>query len=339
MLVLEIRHVLNRLNGAHDLAQGHRKLIARSHANDMQPCTSARPLIIRERSEMNADNNERLSDSELVDLFDRLFPHGFAGPDVLADLAPDGWERSHLVACFHPSIERILEEQLQFHRTFEELGDVLRRRGKAAAAEISARPKPTLESVAREHQPRPVRQDEEVTELIGECLWDVFSDNHEVIMPEGRIADIGSFRGSSAFLDEYLACAESRTWCGGDDMRFYLGSIWTTGRADLMPVYVMIFRRLHAIGADWIYHFPEIHVVDLSAYKTEDDATLGYSPTRCAVAELEARKHREEFERMRAKLADANARVREEAMDRPAPAILRAYRAVYGRDPRGWPPA
>lgn len=70
--------------------------------------------------------------------------------------------------------------------------------------------------------------------------WDVFSDNHEVIAADGRVADIGSFRGASAF---------------------------------------------------------------------------------------------------RAELADMNARAREEAMDRPPPPTVRAYRHVYGRDPRGWPPA
>jgi hypothetical protein len=288
---------------------------------------------------MNDRDNKRLTDAELLALFDRLFPQGFAGSDVLADIAPDGWERSSLLACFHPSIERILEEQLQFHRNIEELGQLLRRHGKAASADDNPRPEPTLESVTREHQPGPVQQDEELTELVGQCLWDVFSDNHDVIMADGSIADIGSFRGASAFLDDYLTRAESGNWYRGDYMRFYLGSISTSGRADLMPVYAMIFRRLHAIGADWIYHFPEIHLVDLSALKTEDESTVGYSPTSGAAAELKASKDLEKVERLRAELAEGNAHAREEAMDRPPPATVRAYRAVYGRDPRGWPPA
>jgi hypothetical protein len=112
---------------------------------------------------MNAHDYERLSDPELIALFDRLFPHGFAGPDVLVEIAPDGWEQSPLLACFHPSIERILEEQLQFHRNIEELGEMLRRHGKASPADDTPQPEPTLESVSREHQPCPVRQDEEVT--------------------------------------------------------------------------------------------------------------------------------------------------------------------------------
>ena len=138
---------------------------------------------------MKTDDKDRLSNPELVALFDRLFPHGLAGADVLADIAPEGWERSPLLACFHPSIERIFEEQLQFHRHFEKLGTLLKRRGKATPSDDEPPPEPTLESVRREHQPRPVRQDEEVTELVGQCLWDVFSDNHDVIAADGRVAD------------------------------------------------------------------------------------------------------------------------------------------------------
>jgi hypothetical protein len=63
-----------------------------------------------------------------------------------------------------------------------------------------------------------------------------------------------------------------------------------------------------------------------------------YSVSEAAVAELQAQRRRVEVKRFRAELADMNARAREEAMDRPPPATIRAYRQVYGRDPRGWPP-
>jgi hypothetical protein len=35
----------------------------------------------------------RLRDTELKAFFDRFFPQGFAGPDVLAELAPKRWEK------------------------------------------------------------------------------------------------------------------------------------------------------------------------------------------------------------------------------------------------------
>ena len=49
-----------------------------------------------------------LSEAELLAEFDRLFPHGFAGPDVLQELAPAGWESSPLAAVFthRPRIPR-----------------------------------------------------------------------------------------------------------------------------------------------------------------------------------------------------------------------------------------
>lgn len=286
---------------------------------------------------MDEWQNERLTNAELRALFDRLFPYGFAGADVLAEIAPDGWEQSPLLACFHPSVERVFEESLQLHRNIESLGRALSRRESTVTPDPAVASEPTLEDVRREHQEKPVKPDEELTELVGQCLWDIFSDNHDVIAADGRVADIGSFRGAGAFLDEHLT-RKSNAWRGGDYLRFYLGTIWISGRADLTPVYAMIFRRLKALGADWVYHFPELGLVDFGPLRTNPERSTSYSVSQAAVSELKAQQHRAEVERFRTELADMNARAREEAMDRPPPPTVRGYRHVYGRDPRGWPP-
>lgn len=284
---------------------------------------------------MDERQEKRLTDRELHALFDRLFPHGFAGADVIADIAPEGWERSPLLACFHPSVEQLFEERVTVHRNLEEWRCLGRRREGTTAGE--PRPEPTLDDVRREDESAPVNMQEDVTELVGLCVWDIFSDNHDVIAADERVADIGSFRGAGAFLDEYLT-RDQAGWRGGDHMRFYMGTIWINRRADLVPVYVMIFRRLKATGADWIYHFPEIGIVELAPADDVDKAGAAYSVSQAAVAELETQKRRAEVERLRAELHEANACAREQAMDRPPPATVRAYRQVYGRDPRGWPP-
>jgi hypothetical protein len=36
--------------------------------------------------------------------------------------------------------------------------------------------------------------------LVGQCLWNILSDNHEVLAADGRVLDIGSFRASGGFL-------------------------------------------------------------------------------------------------------------------------------------------
>jgi hypothetical protein len=268
---------------------------------------------------MDRSHQERLTDTELRAFFDQLLPRGFAGADVLSEIAPEGWMRSPLLACFHPSVERLFEERLQTHRTLDELRCGRRRCNQTATSDDACVPAPTLEDVRREYRSQPVQQDEEVTELVGDCLWDVFSNNHDVFAPDGRLADIGSFRGASAFLDEYANRDSRRSWSGGDCMRFYMGSIWISGRADLTPVYGMIFRRLRSLGADWVYHFSELESVDI------------VGPN--------AREPQAERQPMHAATADINARARQDATTGPPPAAVRAYSCAYGRDPRGWPPA
>lgn len=57
-----------------------------------------------------------MTETEMHALFDRMFPLGFSGQDVLDELAPEGWEQSPLLACFHPSVEQVFKERLMFHR-------------------------------------------------------------------------------------------------------------------------------------------------------------------------------------------------------------------------------
>jgi hypothetical protein len=285
---------------------------------------------------MAASQGNSLSDHELNVLFDRLFPQGFAGADVLDEIASDGWERSPLLACFHPSVERILEERLMFHRNTDGWRQLA---GKRQGRTIEKQPEPTLEDVGREYKPSPVDVGEEVTELVGMCLWDVFSDNHDVMAADGRVADIGSFRGASQFLDCHLSREQDR-WRREDYLRFYLGTIGISRRADLMPVYAMIFRRLKAMGADWVYRFPELKVIELGSMTDDAERPANqYSVSESATAELTAQHRRAEVERLRAELCEMNAHARDRAMDQPPPATVRAYRQVYGRDPSGWPPA
>jgi hypothetical protein len=216
-----------------------------------------------------------MSEAKVHALFDRLFPRGFAGQDVLDEIAPEGWEQSPRLACFHPSVERIYEERVLMHRNLEELRR-LRRRRDGSVANVSS-PEPTLEDVRKEYEPSAVQQDAEVTELVGLCLWDTFSDNHEVIAADGRLADIGSFRGASAFIDEHLT-RDRDGWREGDYMRFYMGTIWIGQRGDLAPVYAMIFSRLKAVGADWVYHFPELGIAELPS--RDDDPAPSAPDTR-----------------------------------------------------------
>lgn len=121
---------------------------------------------------------KRLTGRELHALFDELFPHGFASADVLAEIAPEGWEHSPLVACFHPSVEQLFEERVALHRNLEEWRHLRRKREGETA--VACEPEPIIDDVRREYEPSSVNVEEEVTELVGLCIWDIFSDNHDV---------------------------------------------------------------------------------------------------------------------------------------------------------------
>ncbi|HZU35606.1 MAG TPA: hypothetical protein VFA18_06855 [Gemmataceae bacterium] len=273
------------------------------------------------------------SEAELSAEFDALFPEGFGGADVQRELAPNGWQQSPLRAVFHPTVEQLYEEAIRFHRNCRALA-------KPNASEPML-PEPTFEQVAREYRELTVDAEREVRELVGQCLWDVFSDGHEVFGPDGRLLDLGSFRASGAFLADLL-----NRQIGGNEydyLSFYLGTVWCSQRADLTPVYQFIFARLRCRELDWVYHFPRLYAVDLRPLKEALESKSGpewgsYDPSEALAKEQEQKEYDTNLAELRESLDQGYREAIEDALKRPPPPIVQAYQAVYGRWPRGWPP-
>src|SRR5262249_2031804 len=109
-------------------------------------------------------------------------------------------------------------------------------------------------------------------------------------------------------------------------------------------VYRMIFRRLHSRRLDWIYHFPRLHAVDLRPLKEALDQKqepdwLNYSPSEALAKEEEQKQQDKNLAELRETLEEGYREAVEEALKGPPPAIVRAYEAVHGCFPRGWPPS
>ena len=127
---------------------------------------------------------------------------------------------------------------------------------------------------------------------------------------------------------------------------FYMGTGMFSGRADLGPIYEMIFRRLRARGHDWKYTFPRLYAVDFRPLKKQMDEQAregepewaGYDPAEALAAELEDREHDEGVSELRESLDEGHREAVEAARDAEPPATVRAYAAVYGGFPTGWPP-
>jgi hypothetical protein len=265
---------------------------------------------------MNARDRGQLSEQECAAVLARLFPRGLGGEDVIAELAPEGWERSPLLAVFHPSVEQVYRESLRFHRNLERLA------GPRSSGPLP--PEPTLEEIREQWHDEPVDRQREVPELVGRCLWDVISDNHDVIAPDGREVHLGSFRAAGDFIAELLDNEVGSRQYGYMD--FYMGTIWINDRADLTPVYAMIFRRLATHGYDWEYAFPRIHAIDFGRDRDE---------TADLADRLEQDRQRADLHTL---LEEGHREALEIAKGRPPPATVDAYRQIYGEFPRGWPP-
>jgi hypothetical protein len=276
-------------------------------------------------------NSDR--EAELCEVFARLFPHGWAGDDVLRELAPTGWEQSPLLAVFHPSREQVYKEAVAMHHNLLSL-----RRADDTRPVPS---EPTREQITEEYQERPIDCQREMRELVGQCLWDIFSNCHEVVDGVGRVLDLGSFRGTGGFLADLLNKQVGRA--EHDYLSFYMGTLWIGNRADLTPVYQMICRRLRSLNLDWVYHFPRLHAVDMRPLKhaLEDKGEpewANYSPDEALAKDAEQQEHDQKLAELRESLDESYQQAIQEAMNAPPPKTVRAYEAVYGHFPQGWPP-
>lgn len=280
----------------------------------------------------------RLTEAQCWAIFNQLFPHGLADASLLQELAPEGWERSPLVRAFHPTPEQLYEEAVRIHANIQSF---LAPRGLPRE-----NPPPTLEEVRRSHRDEPVRPREECADMLGRCLWDIFSDNHEALTTERWLVDLGSFRASAGFIADFCNRVEGpeRLAIGGRDyMDFYMGTAWIARRADLTPVYALIFRRMKSLGLDWRYVHPRLEIVELSGLREsleggDKPEWMGYDPSRAFARELEERKRQQGLTELRESLDAAYQESIEEARKNPPPRTVHAYCQVYGRWPEGWPP-
>jgi hypothetical protein len=291
-----------------------------------------------------------LSENEAHAFLGSLFPCGLKDPVLIEELCPDGWENSPLFVCYYPTPRMRYEEILKWSRNLKRLGlsrQMKQEELREGAKDLPDEPEPSFEEYLLQNPPAQVvisRQAaiHEPAELLGLCLWDIFSNNHEVIAADGRIVDLGSFRESAGVISDFyeslpaLENADRRDADGGGYMDFYMGTCWLGKRADLTPVYQFIFRRLKALGADWRYAFPRLHLVDFGG--CENSPSASYDLSAAFQKEAEQIAKAAEVTAMRRKLDREVQSAKRKARTQKPPATVISYQAVYGRFPIGWPP-
>ncbi len=181
-------------------------------------------------------------------------------------------------------------------------------------------------------------------DLLGGVLWEIFSQNNEVVSPDGRVYDLGSWRGSGGFIADFLNAylkREKRIEAGTDEPFFYLDfymglmipSEDETWEVPLRLLYGHFFERLKARDCTWRYAPPAIYLISFAKDAEEDPAS--YDPAAAVQKEVEeesgAKSERDEDD-LAHQLARSNEAAYWHAVEEP-PRIVRAYREVYGETP------
>lgn len=244
--------------------------------------------------------------------------------ETMKVLAPKGWPASAYYKLAHPDAARLYQEAIQQYENWKRwLG-------------IKKAP-PSLDEIQAEYQERPCYPEDELTSLLGECIWNIFSNNHTVMGPEGEAYHLGSFRGSGRFIAEFINqyYPSQRVTYGYLD--FYCAGWLHHARADLTPVYSLMFGRLQEKHCTWIYSFPRTYLIDLGK-KEQDraDKHETYDPAEALQRDLQKKKKAQELKDFRQSLDDDFEQRKEEARFSPPPEPVTAYRQMYGEWPKGW---
>ncbi len=278
-------------------------------------------------------NNQIMEDRPTCSRKDciRLLQSIFGEPELLLKkLAPHGWEQSQLFRVFHPTPEEQLQKALDSHEILMDL------RSKSTKSDEPPSPAPSLEDFLDKPDEVPVKPLDELIDILGHCVWHVFSENHDVVDAEGNAYHLGSWRGSARFIAEFINQhhAVEKEY---DYMDFYMGFWREEAKANCLPVFKHIFETLHEHGCDWIYSFPSMHLISFDKGDDRPDDPATYDPAKSMEAELEKENRQADVEKFQAELDDIRETEMEKARYSPPPPVVEAYREVFGRLPEGFP--
>ncbi|MBS3742682.1 MAG: hypothetical protein KGY74_11230, partial [Candidatus Cloacimonetes bacterium] len=175
--------------------------------------------------------------------------------------------------------------------------------------------------------------------ILGLSVYDIFSNNHEVIGNDNKIYDFGSLRGSGRFIADFFNDNFSDNSKKYNYMDFYMGTVWIKERGDLTPIYEYIFRKLKDFKCDWKYSFPRMYLVDLQKLfdSSDEDNLKHYKPETAVQKKLELTENDKQTKKFQKELDKIYKEEYENAKYKPLSPIVQAYKNIYGQLPNGHP--
>jgi hypothetical protein len=245
---------------------------------------------------------------------------------LLKRIAPNGWNYSEFKKFYHPTPEQQFDE-------YKTLSENLARLSKKPVSEYDK----TLLDFQKEYVGEEAKEPEECIEVLGNAVYDIFSNNHEVISASGKVYDLGSMRGSAGFIADFLNSFFEEYQFTYDYIDFYVGTIFLRDRADMTPFYEYVFKKLKEKECSWKYSFPRLYLLNFNDTKDEETPPEKYNPEESLLREIEKNEKNEKLEKMRQELDRAHLEELEEAKYKPPPKVVQAYKNIFGSLPQGYP--
>lgn len=264
---------------------------------------------------------EDVSERLLIDLLKSL-------PEIIKEIMPNGFSNSNLIHVFHPTKEQQYEE----HREMTIRLQTLFKKKKEKPEPVS-----TFEEFILTITDTEVEELYEIVSIYGDCIWDIFSNNHTVYNKNFESYDLGSFRGSGSFIADAIDKINLVPGRIFDYMDFYMGSFIAEQRANLIPVYEFIFKKLKSKKIDWEYSFPRLGLVSFNKHDDENTDIKDYDPGTAMEKEIEKKNEKAEVENLQQKLDDAYREEFDEARYSKPSQVVTAYYSVYNHWPKGHP--
>jgi hypothetical protein len=259
----------------------------------------------------------------LIELFKSI-------PELLQTVAPDGFANSSLTLIFHPTPEQQYEEYCRMSKNIAGLQKTLKQ-------QADIKPTISFEEFIKDLKNEPVDEQYEIVSIFGDCIWNIFSNNHTVFNENAESYDLGSWRGTGRFIADVINKLQLVADKSFDYMDFYMGNIFANERADLTPVYEFIFKKLQAKHLDWQYSFPRMGLFSFNKEEDVKDNIENYNPAEAVKMQLEKEQQQNEINKLQQNFDDIYKAEYEEARyKKPSPEVM-AYYNVYHYYPKGHP--
>jgi hypothetical protein len=270
------------------------------------------------------ENHLNKSDSECKALLSLIFNNA---PDWQRRIAPKGWVNSEYIFLLHPTPQQQQKEHITITDNLNKLSK--KKESEQKHLDISEFKQDDLTEIS---------EFEEFQFILGLCVYDIFSNNHEVIGDDNKVYDLGSMRGSGRFIAEFLndRIENPKKY---DYIDFYMGTVWIEGRGNLIPFYEFVFEKLKQASCDWKYSFPKLMLIDFNenADPSDNQNMADYRPEQALQKKFESAEKEMQAKKIQDELDKAYQEEYEEAKYKPLYPIVQAYKNIYGVLPYGHP--